>query len=60
MNAEKFFREMYHSIWQSHDLSKFDEFYAKNFEETINVSDENKQPIELMMNYNREIARRII
>ncbi len=51
MNAEKFFKEMYYNIWQSHDLSRFDDFYAKNFEETISVSDENRQPIELRMHY---------
>jgi hypothetical protein len=51
MNAEKFFKEMYYNIWQSNDLSKFDHFYAKDFEETISVSDDNKQPLELQMNY---------
>jgi hypothetical protein len=51
MNAEKFFKEMYYNIWQSHDLSKFDDFYTKDFAETISVSDENKQPLELKMNY---------
>ena len=51
MNAEKFFRAMYTAIWQSNDLSRFDVFYAKDFEETIDVSDENKQPITLRMNY---------
>jgi hypothetical protein len=51
MNAEKFFKEMYHYIWQSHDLSKFDDYYAKDFQETIDVSDANKQPLELRMNY---------
>lgn len=51
MNAEKFFKEMYHYIWQSHDVNKFDDYYAKDFEETIGVSDDNKQPIELKMRY---------
>jgi len=51
MNAEKFFKEMYYYIWQSHDLNKLDDFYAKDFEETVSVSDENKQPIELKMHY---------
>ena len=51
MNAEKFFKEMYRCIWQSQDLSKFDVFYAKDFEETVNVSDDQKQPIELQMGY---------
>ena len=51
MNAEKFFTEMYFNIWQSNDLNRFDEFYSKDFEETISVSDENKEPIDLAMNY---------
>lgn len=51
MDAEKFFKEMYYNIWQSNGLNKFDDFYAKDFEETISVSDENREPIELRMNY---------
>src|SRR5690242_14199521 len=51
MNAEKFFKEMYYFIWQSNDISKFDDYYAKDFEEIISVSDENKEPIELHMKY---------
>lgn len=51
MDAEKFFKEMYFNIWQSNDLSKFDDYYAKDFGETISVSDEDKRPIELQMNY---------
>jgi hypothetical protein len=51
MNAEKFFKEMYYNIWQSHDLNRFDDFYAKDFEETISVADVNRQPLELQMNY---------
>ena len=35
MDAEKFFREMYFNIWQGNDLSRFDEFYAPDFMETI-------------------------
>lgn len=42
---------MYYNIWQSHGLSKFDDYYAKDFEETISVSDENKQPLDLQMDY---------
>lgn len=52
MDAEQFFKEMYYNIWQSNDISRLDEFYAKDFEETIGVSDENKNPIELHMDYN--------
>ena len=51
MGLEELFKKMYYNIWQSNDLSKFDDFYAKDFEETISVSDENKNPIELMMKY---------
>ena len=51
MDAEKFFKEMFSSIWQGGDLSKFDEFYAKDFEETVDVSDDDKKPIEFHMNY---------
>ena len=51
MNGEKFFKEMYRDIWQSKDLSKFDQYYSEDFVETISVSDENKNPIELQMNY---------
>ncbi len=43
---------MYAKIWQGYDLSKFDDYYAKNFEETIHVCDENKNPIEINMKYN--------
>lgn len=57
MNGEKFFREMYHQIWQSHGLDKFDDYYAKNFEETITVSDETGKPIELRMKYDDLIAQ---
>jgi hypothetical protein len=51
MNAEKFFKEMYANIWQGNDLTKFDQFYSKDFEETISVSDDDKNPIELKMRY---------
>ncbi|HSX03298.1 MAG TPA: hypothetical protein VLG76_01065 [Rhabdochlamydiaceae bacterium] len=51
MNTEKFFKEMYRDIWQSKDLSQFERYYSKDFEETISVSDENKNPLELHMNY---------
>lgn len=52
MNAERFFKEMYYNIWQSKDLRKFGQYYSDDFEETISVSDENKNPLELNMNYN--------
>ena len=42
---------MYYNIWQGHDLGKFDLYYSKDFKETIDLSDENRQPVELSMNY---------
>lgn len=51
-NAENFFKEMYYFIWQSNDLSKFDDYYAKDFYETISVSNQKNNPIELTMDYN--------
>lgn len=51
MNAEQFFREMYHDIWQSKDLSKLDDYYAKDFKEFLTVSDANQEPVEFVMHY---------
>ncbi|ABS76692.1 nuclear transport factor 2 family protein [Coxiella burnetii] len=51
MDAKKFFKEMYFNVWQSNDLSKLGDFYAKDFQETIQVADEKKEPIELNLNY---------
>ena len=51
MNAEKFFKQMYFDIWQSNNLNKLDDYYAREFQETVQFSDDNKQPIELNMNY---------
>lgn len=51
MDAEKFFKEMYFFIWQSHGIERFDEFYAKDFEETISVTNDQKQPVDLHMDY---------
>jgi len=51
MDAEKFFKDMYYNIWQSNDLSRFDDFYAKDFIETISVSDKDNQPLEIKLNY---------
>ncbi|HEY2811060.1 MAG TPA: nuclear transport factor 2 family protein [Rhabdochlamydiaceae bacterium] len=56
MHAEYFFKEMYHDIWQSHDLSKFDHYYSEDFEEIISIADDEKQPIELHMDY-RDLVR---
>ena len=52
MNAENFFREMFHNIWQSHDISRIGDYYASTFEETIQSWDEQQQkPVELRMDY---------
>ena len=52
MNAEKFFREMFHNIWQSHNISRLSDFYAKDFEETIGMTDEHQKPFEFHADYN--------
>jgi hypothetical protein len=51
MDAERYFREMYACIWQSQDLGRFDEFYAKDFCESIDVTDPRGQPKELSLDY---------
>ena len=51
MDVENFFKEMYFNIWQSNDLSKLNDFYAQDFQETINASNEYNEPIELNLNY---------
>ncbi len=51
MNAEKFFTDMFYNIWQGHDIKRIDEFYAHNFKETISLSDDDKEPIEIHMNF---------
>ncbi|MEM1243364.1 MAG: hypothetical protein AAGG80_00930 [Pseudomonadota bacterium] len=43
---------MYFNIWQSNDLNKIDDFYAQDFQETVQTTDDKKQPIELNLNYN--------
>lgn len=52
MDAEKFFKEMYYNIWQGHDLNKFNEFYADDFQETISLTEGSKKPVEIKMDYN--------
>lgn len=51
MDVEAYFKEMFHCIWQSQDLERFDEFYSKDFTETICVSDSNNEPLEFCMDY---------
>lgn len=51
MNIEKYFKDMFFNIWQGNDLNKIDDFYAKDFKETVSVSNENKEPVELNMSY---------
>ena len=57
MNAQQYFKEMFHSIWQGHNLSKLEEFYAKDFQETISMADDHKRPFELKMNYDDLVAQ---
>jgi len=52
VNAQEFFKQMYFDIWQSNDLDRFDDYYARDFQETIQSTDNNKQPIEFNMDYN--------
>lgn len=59
MNVEEYFKEMYAKIWQGHDLSKFDDYYARNFEEIISVSGENKKPIAMKIKYDDLIKQAI-
>jgi len=51
MNAENFFKEMFYNIWQSHDISRLDDFYAKDFQEIIAMTDDDHKPFEVSMNY---------
>ena len=50
-HAESFFRDMFHHIWQSHDIEKLDQFYAKDFHESIATTDDHLAPVENQMNY---------
>tara|TARA_R110000868_G_scaffold8205_3_gene42550 strand:- start:142488 stop:142877 length:390 start_codon:yes stop_codon:yes gene_type:complete len=59
MDVETYFKDMYYNIWQSHDIGRFDEFYAKDFHETIMTSDDSKQPVQLQMNYDELKAQTI-
>ena len=46
-----FFKQMYFDIWQSHAIERFDDYYASDFQETIDTSDSNQQPLTLSMDY---------
>lgn len=59
MNVEAYFTEMYSKIWQGNDLSQFDEYYAKTFEEIISVCDENNNPVEIKMQYDELLNQAI-
>lgn len=59
MNVEEYFKEMYANIWQGKNLDKIDDYYAKDFEETISVCDENKNPIEINMKYSDLVKQAI-
>ncbi len=51
MSVEKYFTDMYRAIWQSEDISRIDEFYAKDFEELIETTGSDKQPIQISLGY---------
>lgn len=51
MNAETFFKAMYFDIWQSNHIERLDHYYAKSFTEDIDTTDENKEPINLSLDY---------
>lgn len=61
MNAEAFFREMFHNIWQSHDISRIGDYYAENFEESIQTWDEVQQkPVESHMDYSYMVEQAVL
>ncbi len=51
MDAGAFFKSMYFDIWQSNNIDKIDDYYAKNFTETIDTTNDKKEPIELSLDY---------
>lgn len=51
---------MYSNIWQGHNLNKIDDYYAKDFEEIISACDENKNPIEIKMQYTDLVKQAIL
>jgi len=57
MNAEKFIKEMYYNVWQGNDLSKIDDYYAKEVEATMCVSDDNKNPLDVTLHYDDVVKR---
>ena len=42
---------MYFDIWQSNNVNKFDHYYTRNFHEIIQLTNDDKQILELNMNY---------
>lgn len=53
MDINQYFTEMYACVWQSKDLSRFEEFYAEDFQETIDVTNSDGEPVELSLDYNQ-------
>lgn len=51
MTAENFFKSMYFDIWQSNNIDKIDDYYAKSFEEIIDTTDEKKEPVTISLGY---------
>ena len=52
MNPEQFFKQMYRDIWQSEAVEKIEAYYSTDFQETIDLADENKQRKTIHMNFN--------
>lgn len=42
---------MYYNIWQSHAIEKIEQYYANDFTETIDTTDDNNNPVELSLDY---------
>jgi len=51
MNIAKFFKSMYFDIWQSNNIEKIDHYYARTFSETIDTTNDKKEPITLSLDY---------
>src|SRR3989338_4064762 len=60
MNAEQLFREMFHTIWQRHDIEKLDHYYAKNFEQTLGMVNKNGDVVEVKMHYDYIVEQAVL
>lgn len=53
MNYDQLFRNMFYDIWQGNNISSFDNYYSKNFHESITSSDLNGKRIVINMDYHQ-------